>query len=247
MATKNRTALRSLGDTLRIILFAALIALTIRTLIFEPFNIPSGSMVPSLLVGDYVLVSKFSYGYSRYTFFGLDIMLEGGRILGEGPERGDIAVFKLPRDTSMDYIKRVIGLPGDRVRLEGGVLFINGEEVRREFLGNILYTEEGRGWRYRQFTETLPNGRSYTIFETLSRVRVDDTPEYVVPEGHYFMMGDNRHNSLDSRSLQVGYVPLENFVGRAELVWFSVEDNMSIVRFLSWIVSIRFDRLFTWL
>ena len=126
------------------------------------------------------------------------------------------------------------------------MIFINGEPVERELVNNrVTYTRQGRTWRYQEFTETLPNGRSYTVFETQRRLRIDDTPEYLVPEGHYFMMGDNRHNSLDSRSVNVGYVPLENFVGRAELVWFSVEENTSMLQFLTWISSIRFDRIFT--
>ena len=239
-----------LGETIKVILQALLIALVVRTLLFQPFNIPSGSLIPTLLIGDYLFVSKYSYGYSKFSLpFAPDLF--SGRILSSDPKRGDIAVFKLPRDGSTDYIKRVIGLPGDKVQLIEGRLYINGQVTERERVTSIRTRDAfGREADVPTYRETLPGGIAYQIIERDGdRGFYDNTSVYEVPAGHYFMMGDNRDNSTDSRvsavDQGVGYVPLENFVGRAELIFFSVEEGESVWQFWRWPVSLRWNRLFT--
>lgn len=212
-------------ETVKTVLYAGLIAIGIRTVAFEPFNIPSASMVPTLLVGDYLFVSKYSYGYSRFSM-PFSPPLWSGRIIGSLPERGDVAVFRWPRDDTTDYIKRIIGLPGDRIQVIGGLLYINGTPVKREAAG--LCEQDGTGVRIRsrRYRETLPNGRSHFICEFSDQERFDNTEEYRVPAGHVFAMGDNRDNSSDSRDFGpggVGYVPVENLIGRAEILFFSHE------------------------
>ena len=242
------TASRKSGkfwDTIKTVIYAVLIALAIRTVAFEPFNIPSGSMKPTLLVGDYLFVSKYSYGYSRHSL-PLSLPLIPGRILMSEPERGDIAVFKLPTDNKTDYIKRIVGLPGDRIQVREGRLYLNGEQVARRRVADFVEIDEvGRIRRTAQFDETLPHGRTYRILEHTDRGQLDNTPVYVVPQGHYFAMGDNRDNSLDSRVLSgVGFVPAENLVGRAEILFFSIDGSASAWEFWRWPRTIRFERFF---
>ncbi|HYC05505.1 MAG TPA: signal peptidase I [Azospirillaceae bacterium] len=235
----------SLGETIRTVVYAVLIALGIRTFAFEPFNIPSGSMIPTLLVGDFVFVSKFTYGYSRHTV-ALGLPVFDGRIAGSLPERGDVAVFKLPTDNRTDYIKRIIGLPGDRIQVIGGVLHLNGEAVKRERVEDFILTDGFGGARaVPQYLETLPGGRSYRIIEMSGdQGGLDDTPVYVVPEGHVFGMGDNRDNSQDSRVLTlVGFVPVENLVGKAQFLFFSLEEGTRFWEIWEWPFAIRFSRL----
>lgn len=236
------------GETIKTIVVAVLIALVVRTFAYEPFNIPSGSMVPTLLVGDYLFVSKFTYGYSRHTVaFGLPLF--DGRILGSAPERGDVVVFRLPRDPSVDYIKRVIGLPGDRIQIVDGILHINGEAVERRrvdpaTLGDDLELAGGT-----LYVETLPNGREHFIRERSDRERYDTTGVYEVPENHYFVMGDNRDSSEDSRAVRpngfrpVGFIPEENLVGRAEFIWFSLADG-HFWEIWRWPTQLRIGRMF---
>ena len=238
-------------EFLKTVVWAGLIALGIRTVAVEPFNIPSESLVPNLLVGDYLFVSKFSYGYSRYSLpgwlTGIDI-LDGGRLFFTPPERGDVAVFKLPRDASVDYIKRIVGLPGDRIQVKNGVLHINGEPVRRERIEDFVKRESGIVTRVPQFIETLPNGKRYRIIEYSDHGTLDDTPVYLVPDGHYFAMGDNRDNSLDSRvpaaNMGVGFIPAENLVGRAEFLFFSTDGSARLWEIWNWPTSIRYSRIF---
>ena len=234
------------GENFRIVFHALLIAVVIRTLLFQPFNIPSGSMKDTLLVGDYLFVSKYSYGYSRFSL-PFSPPLFSGRLFGSSPERGDVVVFRLPTDVSTDYIKRVIGLPGDRIRMIDGVLNINGEPVKRERMDDYIETEEGdRAMRVRRWRETLPNGVSYSTLDLVDNGFYDNTQEYVVPENHYFMMGDNRDNSTDSRVLsQVGYVPYENLIGRAQVIFFSIAEGARAWQVWRWPFTVRWSRLFS--
>lgn len=229
-------------ETLKTIGYAVGVALVIRTLLVEPFNIPSGSMIPTLLVGDYLFVSKYSYGYSKHSL-PLSPDIFDGRIFEDIPERGDVAVFKVPTDNSTDYIKRVIGLPGDTIQVRDGILFINENAVERQPMGPASrFVEGGAGASGFVFTEFLPpDGRPHLIREERDE---DGTKVFTVPPGHYFMMGDNRDNSQDSRSL-VGFVPAENLVGRAEFIFFSVAPGAArIWEVWRWPTAIRWGRLF---
>ena len=218
-----------LGEILRTVIYAVVIAVVIRTVAYEPFSIPSESMLPTLLVGDYLFVSKYAYGYSKHSLpFSPDVY--EGRVLESPAERGDVVVFKLPRDNATDYIKRVIGVPGDRIQVKGGLLYINGEPVKRERVEDFLTTDRrGTVYRVPRYRETLPNGVQFLTLDLQANGEADNTEEYVVPAGHYFMMGDNRDNSIDSRvpvrAGGVGFVPAENLVGRAEILFFSKEEE----------------------
>ena len=231
-------------ETIKVVIEALLIALIFRTFLFHPFNIPSGSMEPTLLIGDYLFVSKFAYGYSRYSF-PIDLGFVDGRVWEGSPERGDIVVFRPPREPGTDYIKRVVGLTGDRIQVLDGALHINGEAVEREPAGE--WEGEGRfGSRggIAQYRETLPNGVSYITLDMTENGAGDNTRVFEVPPGHYFLMGDNRDNSQDSRFLDgpVGYVPSENLVGRAEIIFFSVNDAPAWA-FWKWPWTVRYDRV----
>ncbi len=247
-----------LWETVKVIIQALLIAFVVRTFLYQPFNIPSASMYPTLKVGDYLFVSKLSYGYGRYSFnfslgmFGHEIIsccnldFPGRIVFAADPKRGDVAVFKLPTDTNIDYIKRVIGLPGDRIQMRDGVLFINGAAVKKERIQDFVDSSEpGLQTPVPQYNETLPNGVQYHVLDTESVGEADNTDEYIVPAGHYFMMGDNRDNSQDSRYPRVGYVPLENFVGRADIIFFSVSPDASLFEVWEWPFAIRWNRFFT--
>ena len=236
-------------EFIKIILQALAIALVVRTLLFQPFNIPSGSLIPTLLVGDYLFVSKYSYGYSKHSLpFSPNIF--SGRILGSNPKRGDIAVFKLPRDGTTDYIKRVIGLPGDKIQMIEGRLFINGAMVPREETTKIVTQDAfGRDGEVATYKETLPGGVTHLVIERDGdHGFLDNTAVFEVPPGNFFMMGDNRDNSTDSRvppdQNGVGFVPLENFVGRAEVVFFSVKDGEPAWAVWRWPWTVRWSRMF---
>jgi signal peptidase I len=246
-------------ETVKVIFQALLIAFFVRTFLYQPFNIPSGSMYPTLKVGDYLFVSKLSYGYSKYSFnfsfggFGktwitcCPIDFPGRVVLADTPKRGDVAVFKLPTNTEVDYIKRVIGLPGDHIQMKDGVLFINGAAIPKNRIEDYIDAEgddgEGKGHPVAQYEETLPNGVKYHVLDEIAAGSADTTIEYVVPADHYFMMGDNRDNSQDSRYLdEVGYVPVENFVGRADIIFFSISRGASLFQFWKWPFEIRWGR-----
>ena len=237
-------------ELVKTVVIALVIAFGIRTIAFEPFNIPSGSMEPTLLIGDYLFVSKFSYGYSTYSLpYGIHLF--SGRILESEPHRGDVVVFKLPRDPQVDYIKRIIGLPGDRIQMINGILNINGVPVKRQRIEDFVNSENGMLSRTTQYTETLPNGVQHPILELSDDGPLDNTGVYVVPPDHYFAMGDNRDNSLDSRVPEdkggVGYVPAENLVGKAEIIFFSTDGSAAWYQFWKWPSAMRFDRFFTFI
>lgn len=232
-------------DTAKTIAGALIIAVIFRTFFFEPFNIPSGSMYPTLMVGDYMFVSKMSYGYSKYSFI-KEIPPFEGRILGEVPERGDVAVFRNPKQKGIDFVKRIVGLPGDRIQVKAGILHINGEAVKRRRIEDYVVDPETSHPRVIwQYIETLPNGKSYAILEEDDTHYWDNTNVYVVPNGHVFGMGDNRDNSNDSRVLRdVGYIPLENMIGRATNFFYSADSTVHWYNPLSWVTGTRFGRVF---
>ncbi len=228
-------------ETIKTVVYAVLIAFVVRTFAYEPFNIPSGSMKPTLLVGDYLFVSKFSYGYSHYSLpFSPKIFR--GRILASEPERGDVAVFKQPQDNKTDYIKRIVGLPGDTVQVVGGILHINGEPVKRE---KVTDRPDRNAYNMpttvTEYVETLPNGVQHLIWEESDTRQFDNTRPIKIPEGYYFGMGDNRDNSLDSRA--IGLIPAENLIGRAEFLFFAHDGSARIWEIWKWPSAIRFGRI----
>ncbi len=245
-------------ETIKVVIQALLIAFFVRLFLFQPFNIPSESMVPTLRVGDYLFVNKLSYGYGPYSFnfsagfrdyelFAVNKVPFSGRVFEFGkPKRGDVVVFKLPSDTKVDYIKRLIGLPGDKIQVREGVLYLNGAAVKREKIEDFIDTEK-QGQPVEQFRETLPSGVSYITHNLRNSggFGADNTEVFTVPPGNYFMIGDNRDNSLDSRFANgVGFVPYENLVGRATILFFSHTDQASFWKFWNWPWVIRWSRIF---
>jgi len=208
------------------LLLPAAVAVLFRTFLFQPFNLPSHSMSPTLLDGDYMFVSKYAYGYTHYSL-PLSPPLFPGRIFGSEPARGDVVTFRLPRDTSADYIKRIVGLPGDRIQMREGQLYINDMPVARERLADFIGGDScgsAPATPVKRWRETLPNGASYETLDCVENGFYDNTAVYTVPAGHFFLLGDNRDNSTDSRVLSVmGYVPFENLIGRVGLIFYSRE------------------------
>lgn len=225
-------------EFVKTLFIAVVIAVIFRSLAYEPFHIPSGSMKSNLLIGDYLFVSKFSYGYSRFSF-PLGLPFFHGRIFEESqPKRGDVVVFRPPGDQDTDFIKRLIGLPGDRIQVKDGIVYLNDKPLPKEYVDDWMDADEKNGDNIlKRYRETLPEGKSYLILNESIMGRGENTGVYVVPKDHYFMMGDNRDHSFDSRfqgnllmpgeRAIVAYVPAENLVGRAELILFSWKDWFS--------------------
>jgi len=225
-----------------IIIICIALPILFRSLVYAPFHIPSGSMKSTLLIGDFIFVSKFSYGYSRYSF-PLGYKFFEGRVWNDLPQRGDVAVFRPTRTPRIDYIKRIVGLPGDTIRMKKGRLFINDVEVERRQVEDFVEIQpNGDTKRFRRYIETLPNGVSYMTLDEHYGDRLDNTDVFEVPKGHYFLMGDNRDNSADSRTDVVGFVPYENLVGRAEVIAFS--SKSPIWQFWRWFTDLREGRFF---
>lgn len=255
-----------LYELFRTVVIAFLIALLVRTFAYEPFSIPSGSMFPNLLVGDYLFVAKYAYGYS-YHSLPLSLPLFSGKVMAKMPRRGDVVVFKLPSDNKTDYVKRVIGLPGDHIQVIDGVLNINYQPVKREFIRKVEILENNVPVQVIEYMETLPGGVRHRIWERNDISQLDNTPVYDVPNGYYFMMGDNRDNSIDSRvippmqaadntawSLQshrefvsekgVGFVPEINLEGRATILFFSLKEGTNFYEVWKWPLDLRPSRFF---
>ncbi len=230
-------------ETYKTLGIAAFFFLFMPTLLFQPFRIPSSSMEGTLEIGDYLFVSKFTYGYSQYSFPFFTPVAFAGRVMDRPAERGDVVVFRYPPDPTQDYIKRVIGLPGDRVQMIDGLLHINGAPVKLERTDDrVEIAEDGSEVHVRRFYETLPNGVKHIILKRDEVGQMDETEEFKVPPGKYFMMGDNRDNSNDSRG-SVGFVPEQNLVGRAELVFFSHDGSAQLWEVWKWPFAIRYSRM----
>ncbi len=236
-ATPAPGFMRTCMDTVVTVFYALMIALVLRTFVIEPFKIPSGSMLPNLLVGDFLFVSKYSYGYSRYSFpFGI-FPFEGRFMAIDDPKRGDIAVFRNPKRDDVNYVKRIVGLPGDTIQVKEGQLFINEKPVRRTEKNLPEYIKNNG--RVKSYIERFPSGHQHEILETSGDKGVaDNTQMYRVPPNHYFMMGDNRDNSSDSRFMDnLGFVPLDHIVGRVEFIFFSHDFSDGY--------DVRFSRIFS--
>ena len=233
----------SFSELFKTLMIAGSIAIIFRSIFFEPFNIPSGSMIPTLLVGDYLFVSKYSYGYSKYSFpFG--VVPIDDRLLDESPKRGDVIVFRKPGDESIDYIKRLIGLPGDTVQVRNGILLVNNKEAKRlktnmGKMKNIFGQEKV----FIEYKEKFEDTNFHKIIESSDSDPFDNTIEFIVPENNFFFMGDNRDNSRDSRTSEVGFVPKKNLIGKAQIIFFSHNSEASFYEFWKWHKSIRFSRI----
>ncbi len=229
------------------IVYALLIALVLRVVLFQPFTIPSASMEPTLLEGDYIIVSKYSYGFSRYSL-PISPPISHGRLFMHEPARGDIIVFKLPRDPHMDYIKRLIGLPGDTVQVRHGTVFINNQAIPQKPDGSASIDIGGFMQTAEKLDETMSDGKSYTTYQVNPDDPAENTDPFVVPKGEYFFMGDNRDNSLDSRFSPdndgVGFVPAENLEGKAELILLSWGKGASLFKPWTWVLNARPSRFF---
>jgi signal peptidase I len=239
----EKTAAQEWREIASTVFWGLLIALALRIVLFQPYTIPSSSMEPGLRTGDYIIVSKYSYGWSRASI-PFNPPLPGGRVFGKAPHRGEVAVFRLPREPNVVYVKRIIGLPGDRIAVRGGVVSVNGEQIARTLVGPTQDPDDPTQ-RVVQFAERRWDGEAYITFDRGQGQEGDDAEATVVPEGSYFAMGDNRDNSLDSRwptEIGVGFVPADNMIGKAQFVMVSWNAGASIFKPWTWL-DLRFDRL----
>jgi signal peptidase I len=255
------------GETLRFFLILFLLAFSIRSILIAPFSIPTGSMLPNIMIGDHLFVAKWSYGYSRHAL-PFDLGWWDGRAFASLPERGDVAVFRHPSPGGEDWVKRVIGLPGDRIALRGGALILNGEAVPRRRIadwpmpvspnspcravvpGGARETAGPEGTAvcaYTRYRETLPGGRSYDVLDQATDRPGDDVAEFTVPEGHVFVMGDNRDDSYDGRfpvaAGGVGLLPTDYLLGRATVAFFSTDGSAEWLKPWTWVTAARWDRI----
>jgi len=230
-------------SNIKSISFAILIALFIRSFFFEPFNIPSGSMKPNLLVGDFIFVSKYSYGYSKHSLpFSIPII--PGKILSKIPKRGDVVVFKTPENNRTDYIKRVIGLPGDKIKIVNGKIFINNSEIIRKKVNDFIDNDKDANIKRVRMYKEFFYDNEINVLDITDNGIVDNTQLYTVPKDHFFVMGDNRDNSQDSRFINsVGFIPFKNLVGKAQFIFFSLE-NSRFIEIWKWPKAIRYERIF---
>ncbi|MEG1028750.1 MAG: signal peptidase I [Brevundimonas sp.] len=243
---KEKSASNETVEIIKTVVFALLIAFVLRVLLFQPFTIPSASMEPNLYEGDYIVVSKWSYGYSKHSIPWSPPLFDG-RIMGKDPTRGDIVVFKLPRDNKTDYIKRVIGLPGDKVQMIANKLYINGAPVKDVVVSRAEMADMFGPRPVTQVRETLPNGKVFMTQDFGPGGDLDDTPVYEVPAGHFFMMASNpvtRYSTRDYMRQGVGMVPAENLVGKAEIIMFSWSPGASLFNPVSWFANLRPSRFF---
>ncbi|MGE3304159.1 MAG: signal peptidase I [Hyphomonadaceae bacterium] len=244
VSTSKSARRDSLWDSLLTIVYALILAMGIRFFIAQPFRIPSGSMQPTLLVGDYIVVTKWTLGYSRFSFEPLNFGWPSGRLFGHEPKRGDVIVFRPVPQEDKDLVKRLIGMPGDRIQMRNDRLYINDQPIERESLGLQTFKEQsGEFVQIAAFRETLPNGVSYVAFDRESDGRLDDTPVFRVPEGSYFMMGDDRDNSADSRTPEVSFVPFDHLVGKVQFVFVSFDPATSFLKPWTLFTGLRTDRL----
>jgi len=240
----------SWSEFFRTIFYAFIIAISFRTFVLQPFSIPSESMLKNLMIGDFLLVSKASYGFSKHSLpFSLPLI--PGKIFNSDVERGDVVVFRLPREPDTYYIKRIIGTPGDKIQVRGGELYLNDEKVPTKKLDDYLRINEyGREETFKRIEETLPSGKSYVTFDISYRPGspADDSDVFIVPARHYFALGDNRDNSRDSRwpsSVGVGYIPEENIIGKAKWITLSFDNYSSFWQAWKWFPEERRERFFT--
>jgi len=247
MAKEKKKSANPIIETLSTIAWALGIAIVLRTFLFQPFHIPSGSMLPGLMKGDYIITTKYSLGYGKYAAAPLPFPVKKGRLFERQPERGDVIVFR-PEGDNKNFIKRLVGLPGDQMQVQKGKLFINGKAIATELVGDQEYVNQNgdnavaQAWR-----ETFDNGNQHIVFDDQDNGQLDNTSIYTVPAGYYFMMGDNRDNSLDSRvSVRqggAGFIPTENLMGKAEFVLLSVDNDFVLFKPWTW-ANMRGDRFF---
>lgn len=244
---KDKKPTNPILETLSTVIWALGIAIVLRTFLFQPFHIPSGSMLPGLMKGDYIITTKYSLGYGKYAAAPLPFPRKKGRLLERQPERGDVIVFR-PEGDDKNFIKRLVGLPGDQMQVKKGRLFINGVAANTEMVGEETYSNQfgndaiAEAWR-----ETFENGEGHIVFDTQKNNPLDNTSVFTVPSNHYFMMGDNRDNSFDSRVPVIkggaGFIPTENLMGKAEFVLLSVDNDFVLFKPWTW-ANMRGDRFF---
>ncbi len=238
---KNEDGKSDTSATIKSIFIALILAVVVRSFLYEPFYIPSGSMKPGLKEGDFIIVSKYTFGYTKYSFPFAAIPFNGRIFFNNKPERGDVLVFRLPNNPKINYIKRLVGLPNDKVQVKDGILYINDEAMPREYIGKIEEYDDDKSSEADAYKETI-NNKEFTILEKVYGNQADNTPFFNIPEGYYFFVGDNRDNSIDSRFEETGLIPEENLIGEAKRIIISSEE--SLFKFWRWPFSIRFNRFF---